>query len=70
MLSRRVLARARVGDDMSGITPHALGVQMLGALKPALGPLLDWASRRRLGRAVNISDLRDAASSARAQDGL
>ena len=47
---------------MSGITPHALGVhRVLGALKPALGPLLDWASRRRLERAVNISDLRDAA---------
>ena len=44
------------------MTPHSLGVhKVLRLLSPALRPLLNRGSRRRLREAVNIADLRAAA---------
>ena len=44
-------------------TPHQLGVHhVLKRLRPLLHPLFDGPSQRRLGRAVNIDDLRTCAS--------
>lgn len=44
------------------VTPHSLGLhKVLRLLSPALRPLLNRGSRRRLREAVNIADLRAAA---------
>ena len=45
-----------------GLTPHKLGLhKLLRLLSPAVRPLLNAASERRLANAVNIADLRTCA---------
>lgn len=44
------------------VTPHSLGLhKLLRFLTPAVRPVLNRGSRRRLREAVNIADLRAAA---------
>ena len=58
------LARAFFPTLRGGLplSPHALGVhKVLGPLRPVVSPVVDWASKRRLGACVNVADLRVAA---------
>jgi len=44
------------------ITPHSLGLhKLLGLFSPAVRPIINRGSRKRLRSAVNIADLREAA---------
>ena len=63
-------SRARVGGDMSGITPHALGVhRVLGALKPAVGPPGLGVPTSPRARCEHLGPARRR-EAPRAQDGL